>query len=230
MYLAYLDESYDASEHWVVALLVEHGSVNDAQRALRAVVTDSSLDYGIPEDAELHGNELFGGKGVFSGLEPRIRIGIYAKALRAIADCNCSIVLRGVSVSGLRRRYGPHEEPQRWVVEHLLERIDEFVSPDDHALVVADQHELSRELLSDLRRYQERATRGYRSRRLANIVDTMHFVSSSTNPLVQAADLVVFLKRRMSTHVEPDERAARVNAALWSTVQPLIRHEWIWHP
>jgi hypothetical protein len=85
MYLAYVDESFDASEHWVVAVLIEHRRVNDAHRALRAVIADASRDYGIPDGTELHGNELFGGKGVFARLEPRIRIGLCSKALRALA-------------------------------------------------------------------------------------------------------------------------------------------------
>jgi len=230
VYLAYVDESYDTQEHWVVALLVDHAAVNALHRALRSVVAGAAAEYGFPEEAELHGHELFGGRGPFGELEPRIRIGLYAKAFRCLADCSCNVILRGVAVPGLMRRYGAAAEPQRWVVEHLLERIDEFVAPSDHALVVADEHELSRELLEDLRRFQDYSTRGYRARRIEHIVDTIHFVSSRTNPLVQAADLVVFLKRRMRTHVEPDDRATRANEALWSMVRPLIRHEWIWHP
>lgn len=230
MYLAYVDESFDASEHWVVAVLVDHRRVNDAHRALRAVAADASRDYGIPDETELHGNELFGGKGAFAALEPRIRIGLYGKALRAIADSGCSIVLRGVAVPKLQARYGPGAQAQRWVVEHLLERIDEFCSSADHALIVADEHELSRELVADLRRYQDRSTSGYRARRLENVVDTMHFVSSDRNHLVQAADLVVFLKRRRRTHTESDPRAARANESLWEIIAPHITHEWIWHP
>ena len=118
----------------------------------------------------------------------------------------------------------------RWVVEYLLERIDELCARDNHALVVADEHELSPQLLADLRRFQDVSTRGYRARRIEHVVDTIHFVQSRTNHFVQAADLVVFLKRRLRTHVEGDERAARANAGLWEIVAPHVRHEWIWHP
>ncbi len=48
--------------------------------------------------------------------------------------------------------------------------------------------------------------------------------------LDEAADLVVFLKRRLRTHVESDPRATRANAALWAIVAPHVRHESIWHP
>lgn len=89
---------------------------------------------------------------------------------------------------------------------------------------------MSSQLLKDLRRYQDVATRGYRARRIQNVVDTIHFVSSATNPLIQATDLVVFLKRRLSAHTETDERAARANEALWEIIEPRIWHEWIWHP
>ena len=228
MYLAYIDESYNKRQHWVAAVLVEHTRVDDTHRALRAIVKDA----GLPNDAELHGHELFHGRPPFDSLEPRQRVGIYAHALRCLSQCDARLILRGVNVPNLHARYTDPglQQAQRWAVEHLIERIDEFCAPNEHALLVADEHDLSSVLLDDLRHFKERSTRGYRARTIRNVVDTIHFVPSRTNALVQAADLVVFLYRRISSHEESDPRAVRANAALWSIVQSCVAHAWIWHP
>ena len=228
MYLAYIDESYDARQHWVIAVLVEHTKVDSTHTALRQVVARA----GLATSVELHGHELFHGRPPFDTLEPRQRIGIYAQALQCLADSGAKLILRGVNVSNLHRRYADPElrQAQRWAIEHLIERIDEFCDPNEHALLVADEHDLSTVLLDDLRHFKERSTRGYRARTIRNIIDTIHFVPSRTNALVQAADLAVFPHRRLVSHHERDARAARANTRLWAIVEPNVIHQRIWHP
>ena len=104
--VANIAATYNSLQHWVAAVVVDHRRVNETHDALREVVREAADAYDFDEDAELHGHELFGGLGTFAGLEPRQRIGIYAKAFRCLLECRCDIILRGVSVPGLRRRYG----------------------------------------------------------------------------------------------------------------------------
>lgn len=233
MWFAYVDESYNDAQHWVVAVLIEHTHVNDAQRAIRAVAAEAADAYGVREEAELHGHQIFHGEGDFAPMKElvRARIGIYANVFRCLDDAGCSIVLRGVSKPHLIRRYAYPEHPHRVAMTHLIERVDEFVGPDDHALLIADEHhETQSTLLRDLIAYQEIGTWGYRGHRIGNVVDTIHFVRSATNWLVQGADLVAFLALRRATHTETDPRAQAANDALWGVVQPRIHHEWCWYP
>lgn len=230
MHLAYVDESFNRREHWVVAVLIQDQLVNETQRAIGDVVAG----FGLDEDTELHGYELFHGKGAFDGFrrQPRARTAMYANALRVLHECDARIVLRGVDKQRLASRYRGARHPHLVTMGHLLERVDEQAEHlDDLALVVADEHhETQGELLRELRTYQQRATWGYRSRQLRRIVDTIHFVRSDTNRLVQAADLVAFLTLRLATHRETDERAAAANLDLWSIIQPLVVHRHCWHP
>src|SRR5581483_8721891 len=166
MWFAYVDESFNPSQHWVAALLVHHTRVNETARALRDVVDHASAEFGIDPTAELHGHDLFHGTGEFAPMKtvPRARIALYASALQTLVDADCWIILRGVSRPGLLRRYGAgHEHPHRIVMTHLLERIDMFChgtrGGDDHAVVVADEHhETQSTLLRDLVTYQDRGT------------------------------------------------------------------------
>jgi hypothetical protein len=231
--LAYVDESHGGGQHWVCAVLVDPAGVNALHRSLHDVV-EAVEEWGIDEESELHAYELFHGVGSWEELHgsPRLRIGVYAAALRAIAAVDAVVILRGVSTTGLARRYGDFADAHRVTMSHLIERVDEWCAKeDDHALIVADEHhETESALLRDLRIYQESRTWGYRSRKIERVVDTIHFVSSHTNRLVQVADLVAFLAHRQATVEERDHRAIRANAALWSIVEPMLWHHWCWYP
>lgn len=234
MWFAYVDESYNKLQHWVAAVLVEHTRVNQTHREIRNIVERASDAYGIDDEAELHGYELFGGEGAFEPMKKlvRARVGIYADVFQCLSDCDCRIVLRGVSKAGLIRRYIHPEHPHRVTMTHLIERVDSFCKgQDEHALLVADEHhETQSALLRDLVTYQEWGTWGYLAKKIERIVDTIHFVTSSTNPLVQGADLVAFLTRRRATHKEKDPRAEKTNEDLWQIIEPRIYDQHCWYP
>jgi Protein of unknown function (DUF3800) len=115
---------------------------------------------------------------------------------------------------------------------HLIERIDEFCAARNAlALVVADEHsETQTALLSDLRAFQERGTWGYRARRVDHVIDTIHFVPSDTNRLIQGADLAAFIARRFQSHEETDERSGKAVLRLWLHILPRTFHQWCWYP
>jgi Protein of unknown function (DUF3800) len=235
MWFAYVDESYNAAQHWVVALLIEHHRVNETQRLLRKLIEDASDDYGIPDDAELHGYDIFHGEQSFAAMHtvPRARIALYAAVFQTVAAADCTIILRGVDKAGLRRRYGDRaDHPHRVTMSHLIERIDDFaVHRDDHALIVADEHhETQNVLLRDLVIFQEHGTTGYLAKKITRVVDTIHFVSSATNPLVQGADMIDFLALRKYTHRETDRRSEAAIDHLWDLVEPRVRHIHCWYP
>lgn len=233
MWFAYVDESYNNAQHWVAGVLIDHRRVNEGQRAIRAVVAEAAASYGIRADAELHGHQIFHGEGDFTPMKGmvRARIGIYANVFQCLVDAGCSIILRGVSKPHLVRRYTHPERPHRVTMTHLIERVDEFVGSAEHALLIADEHhETQSTLLRDLIAYQEHGTWGYRGRRIGQVVDTIHFVRSATNWLVQGADMVAFLTLRRATHTETDVRAQAANDRLWGIVQPRVHHHWCWYP
>jgi len=233
MWFAYVDESFNDAQHWVVAVLIEHANVNEAQRAIRAVVAGAAATYGISANAELHGHQIFHGEGDFAPMKQlvRARIAIYANVFQSLVDAGCWIILRGVSKPHLVGRYAYPEHPHRVTMTHLIERVDEFAGAGDHALLIADEHhETQSTLLRDLIAYQEYGTWGYRGHRIGQVVDTIHFVRSATNWLVQGADMIAFLALRRATHTETDLRAHAANDRLWAVVEPRVHHQWCWYP
>ncbi|MFE9650577.1 DUF3800 domain-containing protein [Streptomyces sp. NPDC006365] len=189
---------------------------------------------GIRPETELHGYDIFQGKRAWSRLagKPRARIGVYANALQAIADHDVKIILRGVDVTRLKRRYGAnHDEPHSIVLTHLLERVDEFAKREDElALIIADECDGQDQYRDDLRMYRTTGTWGYKSRKITRVVDTMHFASSAASRLLQAADLVAFLHHRIQIGADTDPRAKRANQELRDRVAPKVAHQWTWVP
>jgi hypothetical protein len=215
----------------MAALLCDGAGAQAITAALDRVVEKAVRDHGVAEDAEMHGYELFQGEGWWKGVPPRVRIGVYNDAFRAIGEHSRAIILRGIHSAGLRQRYATPEPPHSVVLLHLLERIDDCAEGHgEYALVIADEVGEQAKHRSDLAMYRRSGTWGYRARKLTQIVDTLHFAPSSASRLVQAIDLVVFLYRRMETHVEPVEKAKRANEMLWARIEPKIHHRLCWRP
>jgi hypothetical protein len=113
----------------------------------------------------------------------------------------------------------------------LVERVDEYAEGiGQNALLIADEVDQQDSYRRDLWRYQRSATWGYRSRQITRVVDTLHFAPSSSSRLVQAADLVAFLARRIATHTETDSRSKQAYAAMWARIAPKIWHQGCWWP
>ncbi|WP_083853001.1 DUF3800 domain-containing protein [Saccharomonospora glauca] len=118
----------------------------------------------------------------------------------------------------------------RWV----LEDIDEYASDrGEYALVIADepgQNSQQSQYRADLTGYRQFGTGGWRDRRITRVVDTLHFAPSLSSRLVQASDLVAFLRHRISTKVDGDPRAIRANTRLWERLAGRIHYFRTWSP
>jgi hypothetical protein len=235
MLLAYLDESYTKDLYLIAALVVPEDVAQPLTAALDDVVRDVAWTHGkVTTDAELHGNDLWGGKRDWAPLGPekRLRLGVYDKALQAIGAHDVEIVIRALNSKAHRQRYKDRAYPPHEVVlEHLCERIDHRAKVHDQkALMIADEVDDPKQLRLDLWHYQRYSTSGYRSQQIKHIVDTIHFAPSHASRLVQGADLLAFLARRRRVHTETDPAMQRTVDTMWSHIEPRIRHNFIWTP
>lgn len=232
MLLTYVDESYSRDRYYISGVAVHHESVRSLENQVTDIVAETaSVQPGVRPTSELHGHELFHGKGDWALLSPRQRLSVYNKVFQAIADHDVSIFLRGLDIPAQKARYVRCDPPHDIVLQHLLERINAYADETAQAaLVIADElqeHDRHRRHLSD---FKALGTPGYLSSRLPRIVDTIHFAPSHHSRLIQLADMVVFLHRRRQAHRELDARSAAANAALWQRIEPRIEHEHCWHP
>jgi hypothetical protein len=230
--LTYVDESFTNSRYLIAALLVPDVEAASLGAALDTVVWDAMSKHGgVSSQAELHGYDLVAGKRDWAPLAQKVRarIGVYDDALQAIAAHNVRIVIRSVDIVRLKKRYASPDHPHSIVMTHLLERIDECCGQEP-TLVIADEVDGQDGFRRDLWHYQRGGTWGYRSRKIKNVVDTIHFAPSSASRLVQGADMIAYIARRRATHTEADARAEAAWSLLWSRIQPKIVHNGCWWP
>ena len=203
--------------------------------ALDKVVDNAASSYGTDTNAELHGHSLFHGKDDWISLQNmhRARIDIYAKAFQAIAaNPDVQIVIRGVDIQQLKRRYTHPYDIHAITLAQVCERLD-WIAQDksEYVLTIADQVEKAanyRQLLWEL---QRSPVEGYTFTKLTRLVDTLHFVPSSSSRYVQAIDLILYLYARMHSKVERDERAKQANKKLWDIITgKLTKNSGLWSP
>jgi hypothetical protein len=231
MLLAYVDESYTDNWFTMSALLVNGPATVALTAELDRVAVTAAAAYKLSEDVELHGYEIFHATGAWSNVPPRARIGVFDEVIEAVAAQDVMVIARAIDLVGQRARYRSPDPPYVIVLQHLLERIDECVTTlGEYALVIADEVDGQAQHRVDLSRYQGVGTSGYRSRKLTRIVDTLHFAPSNTSRLVQAADVITFLYRRVFTHIESDHRSRRATTAMWQRLKPRVRHDRCWFP
>jgi hypothetical protein len=229
--LTYVDESYTDNWFTMAALLVDGPAAVALTEELNAVATRAATAYGLDATVELHGHEIFHATGAWAGVPVRARVGVFDDVVEAVAGHEVMVIARAMDIVGQRARYAAPDPPHSVVLQHLLERVDECATlHGEYALVIADEVDGQAKHRTDLSSYREVGTKGYRRRRLTRIVDTLHFAPSHASRLVQAADVIAFLYRRVFTHQETDERSRKAKVAMWRRLKPRVHHELCWFP
>ena len=120
--LTYVDESYTRDMYFVAALLCPGREAISLTGALDTVVAEAHTAHGVAPQAELHGHDLFQGKGDWALLAkmPRARIGVYNQAFQAVGDHDVKIIICGVNSRRLRERYTTLDDPHALVLANLL--------------------------------------------------------------------------------------------------------------
>ncbi len=229
--LAYIDESYTDAYYFIGAVIVDDGTAPALDRALDEVAEAARTTHlpSVPGPLELHGYPLFQGKGEWAAIKEktRARIAVYEDCMRAIGQQDVQVFLHGLDRRSHRAHYGASAWPAHEVIlPRLLERLNDFGRDmREQILVIADEVDDPERHRLDLHQAKLHGTPGYRSSRLENILDTLHFAPSHHSRLIQAADLVTFLHRRHRTKTNPDPREAATTDRLWSHIQPRVRHD-----
>lgn len=237
MLLAYVDESYDKGRYFTTALIIDGDQIASLTADLDRVAEDARrLITCLDRRIELHGYEIFHAEHSWkcSKQMVRARLKVYGDALDAIAATNPAVMHRGVDVRRLDARYTYPMDPHEVALWHLFERIDEHArsTGGDPVLVIADELAIKDQGThrENLRLWRESGTPGYKSSKLASIVDTIHFAPSKESRCLQAVDLLSFLHFRRQSGVETDPRAIRANEGLWAKIAPSVRIDGCWEP
>ncbi|MWV32454.1 DUF3800 domain-containing protein [Rathayibacter iranicus] len=237
MLIAYVDESYTQDFYFIGAAVTTQEKWEQLEQGYAALREQIAADHGVPADVEFHGHELMGGAGEWAPLRGKHReaAGIYAAALRVAQEAEVRYLFRGVDVKRLNARYRYPEQPHKIVLQHLLERVNEyrrnvFSFHTEEVIVVADEIATQEEHRRQFESYRLLGTPGYLTSRLDLISSPIQFASSRNAAGVQAADLAVYLHRRRQTVTETHPKSAATMARLSGLVAASTSHDRIWTP
>ncbi|MDI1327999.1 MAG: DUF3800 domain-containing protein [Brevundimonas sp.] len=199
MFLAYLDESGntgarpdpDQPIHLIGCLLVEDSQVRPLEDALAEVVNRRFPLLCRRPGFELHAADLYGGSGWAKGVAPQVRIDTIGEIVDAVSRHSDSFSYFGVD----KLRSFANAHPHRIAFQFLVENLEPYLQRKGAlGLLVADEnHEVSQNLIDDFAIFKEFATTwGYKSVKVQSIIDSVHFVQSHNNRIIQAVDMLTY--------------------------------------
>jgi hypothetical protein len=207
MYLCYIDESgntgnnlKDIHQPYLVltALLVPPEHIKLIENDIR----DLGYRYFSAEsrntDFEFHGDDIYNARGrYFKKLPLKQRIGILNDLMDIVLKHE-SIHIGYVSIEKAKYFANLHIQQSAFslLVEHIEERLKGYLN--SYCLLIADeQNELEQKLIDDLDHFKQHGTHfGYKKVQVDKIIDSVHFVQSKNNYLMQLTDVICYLIRR----------------------------------
>jgi len=108
-------------------------------------------------------------------------------------------------------------------LRQLLERVEAVAEQrSEYVLVLADEVHSAERHRTNFRSCQDSDDPADGTGRLARIIDTLYFGPSRHSRMLQAADLLTYMRLRRATSTEPNPRATQVNDAIWQQIVPVI--------
>lgn len=207
MYLCYIDESgntgsnlKDIHQPYLVltSLLVPAENIKGIENDIRVLGYRYFAAESRNTDFELHGDDIYNARGRYF---KRLPLSQRIKILDDIVDVALkydSIHIGYVSIE--KSKYFAKLHIQQCAFSLSVEKIEERLKGhlNSYCLLVADeQDELEQRLIDDLDHFKQHGTHfGYNNVSVDRIIDSVHFVQSNNNYLMQLTDVLCYLIRR----------------------------------
>lgn len=209
MYLCYIDESGNTGgnlkdEHQpylvLVALMVPPENIKDIEDDVRSLGYKYFGAESRNTDFEFHGDAIYNARKrdrYFHKLSLDKRFEILDELIKIVIKHE-TIKLGYISME--KEKYYGRLNIQQSAFHLLVEKIEERLQGylDSYCLLIADeQDELEQKLIDDLDHFKQHGTTfGYKSLRVDRVIDSVHFVQSHNNYLMQLADVMCYLIRK----------------------------------
>ncbi|MEO5337236.1 MAG: DUF3800 domain-containing protein [Magnetospirillum sp. WYHS-4] len=181
--------------HLLAAVMLDEALVRPVEDELRTLGYKYFGAKSGDTQFEFRGYDIYHGNGYFAGMKPDERIGLVNEILDIIE--RQKVTLGYVAIDKQRSKANLH--PHQLAFLLLVERIeDRLKSQDALGLIVADENEdMEQSLIDDLEIFKTESTRfGWRPTRIEHVVDSIHFVQSKNNRLIQLADVIAAVTYR----------------------------------
>lgn len=218
MHLFYIDESGNTGNnaadqtqphHLLAALAVDAVRVRTIEADVKALGFKHFGKAASNTDFEFHGYDIHSGRGAyFKHMKVAQRIQIMDELLELVVQHNIPIFYAEIDKQKAPKKYHPHQLAFLFLVERIedylrgLETSSAFsgdsLGIEALGLLVADENEdIEQRLIDDLDYFKTVDTGfGWRPTQAKHIIDSIHFVRSNNNELIQLADVVTYIISR----------------------------------
>lgn len=196
MYCCYFDEnkvSPDSPNFWIGGVLVPEEKMETYENFLILVQKQFFTQTFLNKGSEIHGNEIFHGKGIFrkTFLTKRIKVFedilTYTQSLKIPVRITCIKTKQGDRNNGDLYQLG---------ISSSIQSIDNFLQKRQSlGLIFCDyeQKEMQKAILNHSRK---KTTYKDINNHYKSIIDTIYYIESHSSRFMQASDLLVFLANR----------------------------------
>lgn len=232
MILSYFDEnkfSEDRPLFYIGGLMVPDTKITRVEDTLAVIVRNFFGISLLTRETEIHGKELWHGKGAFKKRSAKDRLSLITDLLSVITTNKLPVRLVCVDVPTHRERYQYPEPEYALGLMLLLEQFCvELEKAHDIGLVFGDHEEDEyARAISDFSSFKGAGrTPMYRGRSLEPLKDTIYYTRSHHSRFLQLADLIVFLAQRFDTVRDKPEKWLEAQGwELWQTLKAGTEYE-----
>lgn len=233
MLFAFIDESYTAERFYLSAVVVREQNMRLIADALNQT-REYARGFGVyTPNVELHAHSLMSGRDGWEAVhrQPRAAISIFRHALTQLSQTPIRVFISGVDVTRLNARYSYPEPPYQVALKALAEKLNAFAaSKNEQVLLLADEVQDQDLHASRMNAFQVSGTGGYWPTKLTSVELPMLFAPSHESPGIQAADLAVYLYRRIDAHLPANPKSHDLALQLWKILSPRVQDIRRWDP
>lgn len=202
MHLCYFDENKHTTDNphfFIGGVLIPDAKAIEFESTLSQIVFNFFGSRSLTVNNELHGKDLFHGKGNAKGRKLEDRIQVFQDVATFVVNNKIPVRMVCIDVSRHRAKYLYPMPAYRLGLMLVLERFCEFLDTvDDLGLVFGDYE--ADEVTSAVVDFSEYKSQGktpmYFGRPLGRLLDTVYFTQSHHSRFLQVADLLVYLAGR----------------------------------
>lgn len=202
MHLCYFDEnkhSPDKPHFFIGGILIPENKAINFETALDNIAQDFFGARTLTRGHELHGKELFHGKGNAKGRMLQDRMCVFQKISKLIVENDIPVRMVCIHVARHFQKYKSPTPAYRLGLMLILERFAEYLDEiQDLGLVFGDyEADEITDAVVDFSEYKSQGkTPMYFGRPLGRLLDTVYFTHSHHSRFLQVADLLVYMAGR----------------------------------
>jgi hypothetical protein len=206
MHLIYFDEnkySKDFPYFYIGGIILPDHKLTELEKIITQIQYNFFGTSILMRDTELHGIDMFQGKGHFKGRRLSDRIQLFRDVATFLIHNSIPVRLVCIDVKQHREKY-TYPQPEynlglMLVLEHFSDYLEKI---DDIGIVFGDyeKDEITRSILDFSQFKHDGKSRMYSGRPLGRLKDTIYFTHSHHSRFLQVADVVIYLANCYENH------------------------------